>query len=517
MAIQFLQQIAVDEATGALYNGVNEQPLLGGLTTAQAATTQALVSGAGNNNSAVLLGDSRHGLGVTATTYTQLGYMQIVNQLMGGRLDFRACYAVTGQTANHLRTVQVLQVLAMLPLPRWAFIDVGHNSIVASTSAVDTYADVAASVAALAAAGIRVVLSTSGSSATIAASNLFMSQLGALNNLYKTAGAKLQGVAAVLDVYGCVVNTINGSYDSNFYIIDNTHYNYQGNQRIAAYVKPILDPLIPNLPVFTYDFANVNQTVQNPAISGANAGGVGGFVLGGTNTGTGPNNFTSSRTGTPQAGFTGGGGTAAAVTTGNTVRTDTRAGVVCKMAHTGGAAYECTSLQPGSTTLKNWTSNLAVTLLDRILPTAATGYQYRVVTAGNLFTGADPTATWSTALGTQFASGTATLEVAPVFNIGDSVQAACEIFADSFNGAATFILQLQFLTSASAVISSYYGAYADNSSALPTTVPTYQVIKSLPAAIPATTGIISVKVFCTSAAAVTGNWNLGRIELMKYV
>ena len=48
MAIQFIQQLAVDEATGALYNAVTDQPLLAGITTAQTAAVQALVAGAGN-------------------------------------------------------------------------------------------------------------------------------------------------------------------------------------------------------------------------------------------------------------------------------------------------------------------------------------------------------------------------------------------------------------------------------------------------------------------------------------
>ena len=48
MAIQFIQQLAVDEATGALYNAVTEQPFLAGITTAQIAAVQALVSRAGN-------------------------------------------------------------------------------------------------------------------------------------------------------------------------------------------------------------------------------------------------------------------------------------------------------------------------------------------------------------------------------------------------------------------------------------------------------------------------------------
>ena len=45
MAIQFLQQIAIDEISGTLFDAVAEKPLYGGVTTAQ---IQTLVSGAGN-------------------------------------------------------------------------------------------------------------------------------------------------------------------------------------------------------------------------------------------------------------------------------------------------------------------------------------------------------------------------------------------------------------------------------------------------------------------------------------
>ena len=45
MSIQFLQQLALDEATGILYDAVSERALFNGLTNAQAAAAQAMVSG----------------------------------------------------------------------------------------------------------------------------------------------------------------------------------------------------------------------------------------------------------------------------------------------------------------------------------------------------------------------------------------------------------------------------------------------------------------------------------------
>lgn len=477
----------------------------------------ATVSGPGDVRQgapAVALGDSRHALGWTAAAFLAAGYLPVLNQLLGGVFDLRACYAVSGQTSSHVKAVQLPQVLAMSPLPAYAFIDVGHNDIVAGSTAETVFDTVSSVIASLNAVGVKTILSTSGTSTTIAASAVFSANLRRLNSLYKTSGAALAGVAAVIDPYSAVVDYTTGSYSSAYYQADNVHYNPEGARRIAVLCAQQLTQLVSTLPApFIFESANGEQLIPNPRLIGNNASGANGFALGGNNTGQGPNRFTSkSMTATY-----GTGGQAALVgATSVTPRTDTRAGQLVKIDHTTGTVdYELTAIQV-NITLKNWSSNLAVTQLDRILPTVANGYQYRVVTAGNLFTGADPTASWSTTLGTQFASGSATLEVVRAINIGDQVQAVAEVFCDSWSGAAAPIVSVAFLTSGSVNLNTVYGNLANSGSGLPTSVPASQVIRTRPAVIPATTGIISIFVGMCALNGVTGNWYLGGLELQLY-
>lgn len=86
---------------------------------------------------------------------------------------------------------------------------------------------------------------------------------------------------------------------------------------------------------------------------------------------------------------------------------------------TGANAGDVTVSQRDHVVSYTWTSGGAVTDLFRFVrPTVANDRIYRVLVGGNLATGSDPTASWTTEVGAIFTSGTATLICCPDFASG---------------------------------------------------------------------------------------------------
>lgn len=186
------------------------------------------------------------------------------------------------------------------------------------------------------------------------------------------------------------------------------------------------------------DGDDFNSVTYNPFVGESNASGSGEFYAQGGATGSGPRGFlckiesgtltvTSEKVAHPKNPGWGHGEAAAACWK-------------VSMENTGVTNGEVTIATLDASAVA-WGSGLSLsTSRQFVKPSVSNGCLYKVVAAGSLATGTDPTAGWSTALGTEFTAGTATLRCVTDWR-GKNIQAFFEVFPDQTTMAGKFALQ----------------------------------------------------------------------------
>jgi hypothetical protein len=463
---------------------------------------------AGEGNTVVLLGDSRMSAsaytdGSTITRYDYQGWFTALNQMLGGPFDVRANFATGGVTSTVVRNVQVPQVLAMATEPRYAFIDCGYNDAVTGRKYTDTIADITVSVAALWSVGIKAVLTSSIPGTTVGTSGSAYVQLCEYNRWAATVGAFLPGVVGYLDLHSIGMDPTTGVLKTGIQDAAGIHVNGEGAAQLATGSQSTVSRLLRAAsPPFIGAFDATSQMLSNPRLTGSSSAG----IAAGT-TGTLPTKFGSARTGTATGVFS------------QVARPDSIGGTRTKIAHTGGARGDATVLAADNFSIYSYAPSSFYNYPDRIRPAVPNGVQYLVTNTGGYTAAvADPTATWSTVVGTTFTvNGNLNLKVVESIDIGDTVQLVTEVWMDSFTGGAAVYNGLFTLTGSYGSVYTAQGGFIDNlSTAYPTTIPSYQIIRSAPMVLKPTTQILNVTVRCVSEAGVTGNWYVGRMELQKY-
>lgn len=222
--------------------------------------------------------------------------------------------------------------------------------------------------------------------------------------------------------------------------IDGIHPSAVGIvQCIVPNAISVLSKVRSALGVPLIDGDDFNAVTHNPFVGGSNSSGSGEFYAQGGATGSGPGGFlckiesgtmtvTSSKVQHPKQKGWGHGEASAACWK-------------VSMQNTGGTNSEVT-IAGLDVSVVAWSSGLSlVTPRQIVKPTVANGCLYKVVDTGSLATGADPTATWSTVLGTEFTNGTTTLRCVQDWR-GKNVQLFLEMYPDQTTMSGKFALQL---------------------------------------------------------------------------
>jgi lysophospholipase L1-like esterase len=390
--------------------------------------------------------------------------------------------------------------------PRYGVVMVGVNDLFGNLTAPVIFANLVEIYTRMRVAGITPVACTVTPATYSAAQVEQWSALNALITDYAraTPGMLLCDMAAAL-MSGTDGAPLAGTTD------DGIHPITQGGNPMGSALFEVLDPIVPKIPPSTAGLMTVGSAQKNIVMNGnawgSNASGSNGFSLGAGGTGTGPDRWQTGRSGATSTHV------ASKVAKG-----DWRSGEFLRLACTVGAAGDQIFGGPGDTILRYWASGLAVNLNDIVRPTVPNGVAYRVTVAGALAAGADPTATWSTAAGASFASGTATLKVIDPLDSGMSLFAQCRIALSGWSGAFVPVLQVwQYTSGYGAIIKKAnccnWGGGAD---ALPTNVQAGSYVLRTPTfTLDPTAAIIHVRMGIYGAAGVTGNLDIGEFEMRR--
>lgn len=462
-----------------------------------------------NRNTIALIGDSRvannANVGIVGTC--QQGYFTNLNALLGDRFRVVGWFAIggkqledlSGATPNYdVLTYQIPQVLALNPRPKYVFMEAGHNDLyIGSKTSDQVIASWLKVYRALHAAGICLIQSTTLASTGISSARM-LSHLARYNRYLLSMNGVLPGFHC-FDGHSASVDPANGQMLSARAQVDGLHLNYEGGWATARIGFDFLNPIIPKYPSLSTLPNSFSQLVNNPQGNGT--------------TGSASGSLTASSS--MPTDWRGGTSGSAAATLTQVARSDYKTGNVKRLTFSAGSsAADFAYLEGGRPYIANRASSTAFALGNRVRPTVANGRHYLVTVAGTTASGADPTAGWSTALGDQVTDGTVTYTVVESIDVGDTVTFAAEIVAANFNSLpGTCRLSLAFYTSGLGLISQVWGNYADASYTIPSSSGGAQVLRTIPAVIPATTAYIiaRLQVIAQNGAVI----DVGTLEICK--
>lgn len=287
---------------------------------------------------------------------------------------------------------------------------------------------------------------------------------------------------------------------------DGIHPSIIGALAIGRCLYELLDSIIPKVPVLSASSlplgASTKSIILNGLCFGNNPSGTNGWTAQAGITGNGPNSWNASRSGT---------------TTANSsvvARSDWRAGQWLRLAITYAANNERVAVYPNDTIFKSWSSGGGVSLNDIVRPGTPKGSAYRVITAGSLATGSDPTAGWSTTLGATFTSGSATLQVVDGLDAGTLLYAQCKVQLGNFTGPVHPTLEVwQYTASYASIVRKSIALNWDAVSAFATPPAGVYTLRTPTFSLDPTCAILHMEVRLYGTAGVTGNFDVTDLEL----
>jgi len=369
------------------------------------------------NAKAVCLGDS------FSARYLSSGIQQMtslhawLNAMLGDR------FTITGAGVAGNTTAQMLARFDtdVKPYsPRVVFILGGINDVSAGTASATTISNLAAIVAKVRGIGAIPVIWTVPLSTSVVTTTAKGQLLYEINQGIRA----MQGVSAlVADGFQAWISATNttapGTNATGMALAsDSLHPTAKGAYQLARPAYDLINaafPAINRLKSTSYDYDNL---IPNGHMLGGTASGTWSNTLGTGFSGTGPNLWSISRT-----------GSSIAATCSKVARTDWRNSENWRVAMSAaaGADYEnFTITQP--VLFRYWSAGGAVSSGRSRFHVPSTGCQYEVISNGGSLSGAaDPTATWPTVIGATFTDGSVTLRCVVPFRSGDTVRISAEV------------------------------------------------------------------------------------------
>lgn len=383
------------------------------LSPAQVTATAALVSGAGNpQNRIVALGDSITARSNTTSGSTQLaystGFIPWGGALMGGAIQWVNA-GISGNT-----TAQMLARYAtdVAPYPsRWLHVLGGGNDISASVSGADVIASLSSILALAYAENRRIVLGT----IYPFGAHTSQAQKAAIAQVNRWVRQQATDRVLVADYYDVMVDAA-GAIRTNV-LVDTIHPTPYGASLMGRVLATVMAGEIPvRNGLLSASQWDADNALSNGQMVGNHASGASSFTASTGMTGNGPRGWTWRR------------GTGAAIVA--TVSKQARSGGIIPadfaraVIGTSGADHDTIVLER-IVNFRLWSSAGTANLIRRFY-VPSTGAQYDVLVDGTFATGADPTAGWPTAIGSQFTDGTATLVCVPPIQPGCTLQSVVE-------------------------------------------------------------------------------------------
>ena len=457
-------------------------------------------------NKIVLLGDSitarNYQANASQNQYDGTGYFTWANALLSQRFLLINEAGVSGNSLTAMAARVQTEVLAYKP--NYCLLMGGINDAAGSVAYTTSKTAIDSIVSAVLGAGITLILCTATPSTQLDTATK-IAALYRINNYYRQLAQTYTGII-LADTYAAWADPDNDGQPASGMTSDGTHPTYLGAANLG---RALFEALQYVVPVSQYPqsqnslLGNTGNLVRNGMLSGNNASGANGYVNGTAgNTGTGPNNWATSRTGT------------AASVSSKVARTDWRAGNLWRLAMTGGSNQD-RIIAYHDEYFQSWSSGGTATAQYLVRPTVANGCNYRVRTSGSFAAGADPTASWSTTLGATFTDGTATLMVVEAINPGDYIYGQCRLTLGSFSAGAQARINVRQYDSNPTVLWDSFGMYADGSSTLPTYIPPSAVLRTPDSIVLPTCVQIRFYVEVFGTAGVTGNIDIGEVEIRK--
>ena len=461
-------------------------------------TTMAVPS-ALTNNTAVLFGDSRTANNniTSPRQWSSRGYWTVASQIMGGNLTVIASSGVAGDT--------IAQQRARVEADLWAYkpnfaIMVGciYNSISAGVTADSIIADLLAIFVGNEARSITTVYALEPLSPNFTG--------GKVDTLLRVNDAVIRYAKAsnnfiLVDTWNVLCDPATGTTLAAYYP-DGTHPNTAGSVAIGRAIAASMQPFISTNRYLCNGFGDAFNYVSNGIMSGNNAGGVRSFTLGTGITGTGPDRWTTGRT-----------GSAAAVSS-KVARSDFRQGEWWQFAVTGGADGNYVYGRYQQAAPAAWVASSGTSYMTMVKPTVPNGYFYVSTTVAYSNKGGTEPA-WPTTLGETVVDGSVTWRCISAWAEGDTVEHSVEFQTSGFNGPAMVSLVVVYYNAGAGVITSAADNALYSGDLPPVFVPESGVLRCPKHTIPEGTVTIDYELRVTTGAGVTGSARFANASFRK--